>query len=109
MMDKYSRAYVAKDTAIMMFQAMPDVKREHFRKACTRNAILTSWYGLEHWTLKVYKEGFLVTAEGCRCKFTAWAFDHDGELVFGRKPVEDKLHYLWGASFRWDDFNYGAF
>lgn len=106
MTNKFERRYVAKETIKMMFQAMPEEKKEQFRKACSRNMILTSWYGLEHWMLRVYKEGFLVTAEGCRCKFSAWAFDHDGELVFGRKPSEDKLHELWGTSLRMDDFSY---
>ena len=91
-----SRKKAANMVIEMMFEAMPESKKEQFRAQCNRNLALTSWYGLEHWTVTVYKEGFQVVAEGCRAKFTAWAFDNDGELVFGRKPNENKLHELWG-------------
>lgn len=101
---------VVKDTIQMIFNEMPSDKKKVLENACTRNAILTSSYGLEHWVLSVYKEGFYIQGQGCRCTFSAWAKDDDGILIFGRKPKEDKLHYLWGDTCMcMQEFDYTTF
>lgn len=78
-----------------MLKEMPEAKKQSLRNASRRNGLLTSEYSLEHIYLRIYKEGWYLTMEGCRCQFAVWAFDNDGEFVFGRKPSESKLHHLW--------------
>lgn len=81
-----------------MFKVIPSDKLKTFDGAIYRNSILTSGYFLPHGNLEVYKEGWYVTFEGCRSKFSYWCFDNDGEFVPARKPNKDKLNYLWGWS-----------
>lgn len=90
---------VANMTVEMIFDAMPEEKKEVFRNACYRNLLLTSDYGLYFSQLTVYKEGFYWKADGTRSGFAVFAKDNDGELEIIRKPKEDKLHRLWG--FQW--------
>lgn len=74
---------------------MPDNKKQALKNALIRNSLLTSYYGLSLGYITVYKEGWLVQFDGCRCSFSVWAGDNDGEYTFGRKPVESKLHKLY--------------
>ena len=90
---------IANMTVEMIFEAMPESKKEVFRNACARNDILTTTYGLMFSTLTVYKEGFYIEMNGTRSRFAAFARDYDGELVIERKPKADKLNELW--SFHW--------
>lgn len=96
-MTKINREIVAE-----MLKEMPEAKKEVLTKALTRNFILTSAYVLSSCTLVVYKEGFLVKLEGTRASFSVYAKDNDGELVFTRKPNEDKLHKLYEE---WQNMN----
>lgn len=98
-----------KDTIELIFDAMPMEKRKVLENACIRNGLLTSWYGLEHWELTVYKEGFYIHGDGCRCSFSAWAKDDDGTLIFGRKPKESTLHMLWGTIPDMNGFDFNTF
>lgn len=82
-----------------MFNVIPNDKRMAFENAINRHSILTSGYYLPHGKLEVFIEGWYVTFEGCRSKFSYWCFDNDGEFVPGRKPTDNKLHKLWG--FAW--------
>ena len=70
----------------MILAAMPESKKEVFRKACQRNAYLTSWYGLGLVQLDVYKEGWHLKFEGTRANFSVFAKDNDGSFEFIRKP-----------------------
>ena len=78
-----------------MLSDMPAEKKAIFDKACTRNMILTSTYGLGDAIITVYKEGWYLQMTGTRCSFSIWAYDNDGELIFARKPKADKLHKLY--------------
>ena len=82
---------------------LPENRKEVFRKAIERNAILTSWYGMEFGTMTIYKEGFYMEFFGTRSRFAYWCFDNDGEFVHGRKPHESKLHMLYK-----DDAHFGC-
>lgn len=79
---------------------MPQEKKQALDKACYRNLLMTSEYGLENGTLTVYKEGWYLELEGCRSRFAVWAGDNDGELVFRRKPAESKLNKLYSEWFK---------
>ncbi len=94
-----NRKQTAIEFTVYMFQNMPEEKKRSFCNASYRNTYLTSEYTLRDARLTVYKEGWYIEMEGCRSRFAAWAWDNDGELVWGRKPREDKLHYLWGSEF----------
>ena len=83
----------------MMFDAMDEKKRTQYDEACSRVLYLTSHYGMSLYTLLIYKEGWYFTCEGCRTQYTAWAFDNDGEMIIGRKPNENKLHFIWSHTF----------
>ena len=83
-----------------MLATMPEQKKKVLDSACTRNFYLTSYYGLEFLTFTVYIEGFLIEMEGTRAKFSVWAKDNDGELVFTRKPAESRLRKLYSQQGR---------
>lgn len=92
---RYSEAntWIARE----MLLTMPDKKKEQYIKAVRINCHHTSAFDLDEPILTIYKEGFYLTAKGCRCSFTLWARDNDGELIFEkRKPNESKLHELYG-------------
>lgn len=82
-----------------MLTTMPEAKKELFRKACQRNAMLTGCYELENITITVYVEGWLLRLDGCRSSFAVFAFDCDGAFVFGRKPAEKTLEKIYSE---WD-------
>lgn len=90
------------DIAREILMGMPASKKMVLANACKRNAILTSYYGLEEMTMAIYKEGWLITMEGCRAKFTVWATDNDGEIKVERKPNENTLHKLYEAYIKTD-------
>lgn len=90
---------IAEMTAELMIGAMPGEKKRVFINACVRNDILTTYYGMGFSTLTIYKEGFYIEFSGCRCSFSCYMEDHDGELQLKRKPKESKLNKLW--SFQW--------
>lgn len=84
-----------------MLITMPAEKKIALEKACLRNALLTSYYGLENMTLTVYVEGWMLKLDGCRSSFSVYAKDNDGVLEFTRKPAESKLNKLystWGKT-----------
>lgn len=75
---------------------LPENKRASLEAACRRNALLTSYFGLDSLTLTVYKEGFLIELEGTRSKFSVFALDDDGDVVIlNRKPNESSLHKIY--------------
>lgn len=88
-----------KEIAQEIMNKLPESKVTALRNACTRNAMLTSSYGLENMTMTIYKEGFLIQLDGCRSSFSVYAKDNDGEFEITRKPMESKLHKLYEA---WD-------
>lgn len=84
--------------AMDILHQMPEAKKQTLANTITRNYMLTSSEQLSFADIVVYKEGWYLTLSGARCKFTVWASDNDGELVFTRKPREDHLHKLYGES-----------
>lgn len=90
---------LCRDIVRMMFDAMDDKKKYAYEEACARVSYLTSHYGMSRYTLSTYKEGWYFETEGCRTQYKAWAFDNDGEMIIGRKPKEDKLHFIWHYTF----------
>lgn len=82
-----------------MFDAMDDKKKYAYEEACARVCYLTSHYGMSRYTLRTYIEGWYFEAEGCRTRYSVWAFDNDGELIIGKKPKEDKLRFIWSYTF----------
>lgn len=94
-MTNYS-AEVNNEIAMEMVSKLTGKKLMTLHKACERNMILTSTYGMGFAEMDVYKEGFYLTITGTRCKFSVYAEDRDGELVIlDRKPNESKLHKLY--------------
>ena len=71
---------------------MSESKRASLRAAMNRNFILTSEDNLCDVSLTVYKEGYYLEARGCRCRWSMWISDNDGEFICERKPVEKKLN-----------------
>lgn len=90
---------IYKDIVRMMFDAMGEKKRTQYRNACERNAHFTSHYGMSKYYLTTYKEGWYFECLGTRTEYQAWAFDNDGEMIIGRKPNKDKLHFIYTYSF----------
>ena len=86
---------INRQIARQMLKGISNDKRCVLMNACNRNAILTSFYGLENATLAVYKEGFYLRLYGVRTEFKLWCFDNDGELIEGRKPKAKKLSPLY--------------
>ena len=80
-----------------ILSAAPKSKIEQVKRACYRNYLLTSTYGLDDVTLFVYTEGYLVEFRGTRCAVSIFAADHDGSLVIGRKPNEKTMHPLYAT------------
>ena len=74
---------------------LPEGKIKALVNACIRNEMLTTTYGLEQMTMTVYKEGWLLTFNGCRSQFRVFAKDNDGEVEITRKPNESKLHKIY--------------
>lgn len=97
------------ELAMDMLNNMPEAKKQVLKKALERNYILTSSYIMESGTMVVYKEGFLLKLYGTRCSFSVFAFDNDGELVFARKPVENKLHKIYDELLRFSYSDYSNF
>ena len=87
---------INKEIAREMLLTMPAEKKTALANACRRNALLTSYYGLDHMVLTVYVEGWLLKLDGCRSSFSVYAKDNDGVLEFTRKPAESKLNKLYG-------------
>lgn len=100
MMERNEIETNCKNIVRMMFDAMDEKKRTQYEKACSRVAYLTSHYGMSLYRLEIYKEGWYFYCEGCRTQYRAWAFDNDSEMIIGRKPNENKLHFLWSHSFQ---------
>ena len=92
-----------KNTVTWILDEMPENKKRVLLNALERNFELTSSWILEHGTLICYKEGWYITLQGTRCTFSVWADDNDGELIFHRKPNENKLHKLWKYDLRFDE------
>ena len=86
---------VNREIAQDIMNMLPESKKIALAKACTRNAMFTSSYGLENMTMTVYIEGFQLKLEGCRSSFSVYAKDNDGEFEITRKPAESKLHKLY--------------
>lgn len=88
---------------------MPKSKKEVLRRALDRNQILTSVRIMEFGKIHVYKEGFYLVLEGTRCGFRVWAGDNDSSFVFGRKPIDKKLHLLHKTSLHFDEGDFEGF
>ncbi len=96
------------ELAYDMLEQLSDTKKVQLDKFLSRNEALTSTYGCSFGNLRIYKEGWYLTLEGTRSQFSAWFFDNDGELVEGRKPNENKLHFIYEQDLRfngvdWED------
>ena len=89
-----------------ILKTMPNDKKETLKKALNRNMILTSARILENGKITVYKEGWYLELNGCRCRFAVWAEDNDGELIIKRKPNENKLHRLYKDSIYLQEYDY---
>lgn len=90
---------VQKPIIEMIMKALPESKKKVLYDATNRNCILTSEYLLRNGTITTYKEGWLLELVGCRSKFSVFAFDRDGEVEIGRKPISKKLNKLWALDF----------
>lgn len=88
------------DLAKDMLANMPAEMRRRLSKTIYRNYCFTSCAHLSWPTMKVYKEGWYIEADGCQCHFAMWVGDNDGEYVYGRKPSEKKLHFLYESILR---------
>ncbi len=91
-----------------MISDMPENKKELLGKALDRNLHLTSVRVMSFGKLRIYKEGFYLILEGTRCKFSVYARDNDGDLVFTRKPSEDKIHLLYTDNVRFSETDFEA-
>ena len=83
-----------------MMKKMPIEMKRRLSKTIYRNACFTSDTHLSFPRMKVYKEGWYIEADGCQCHFAMWVGDNDGEFVYGRKPAEKKLHFLYECPLR---------
>lgn len=88
---------------------MPKEKKESLSKALDRNMILTSARVLSMGEITIYKEGWLLTLYGTRCKFTVFAKDNDGEFKFIRKPRENKLNKLYQQTLYFNESDFYQF
>lgn len=87
------------EMALEIILALKGKKFERLVATLDRNNYLTSCWDLSSGEMVVYKEGFYLTLEGTRCKFSVFAWDRDGEMeIADRKPVEGKLHRLYSES-----------
>lgn len=85
-----------KEFAKELINGMPIKKKTVLANALYRNMYLTSFYGMNRQSVRVYKEGWYIEFEGTRSSFAAWVKDDDGTFVYGmKKPSEDKLSYLY--------------
>ena len=90
---------VQKPIIEMIMKALPDSKKKSLYNATNRNCILTSEYLLRNGTITTYKEGWYLELEGCRSRFAVWAWDCDGVVEIGRKPIDSKINKIWGLAF----------
>lgn len=82
---------------------LPEHKKKALDNALYRNLLLTSTRVLSWCKYTVYKEGWYFQFEGTRCSFSMYVKDNDGEYEVMRKPVDSKLHKLYGGDFNcWD-------
>lgn len=101
---------INKEIALEMLSQLPVNKINTLKNALNRNLILTSTYSLGQGALTIYKEGFYLTLDGTRARFSVFAFDNDGELVIAeRKPHETKLHKLYEDWLKFDESDFGEF
>lgn len=87
------------DFTLELLKNMPEDKRETLRAAIRRTALLTSEFNLQNTNVSIYKEGYYITAEGCKSKWSMFVRDNDGEFEYIRKPNENTLHYLYNVWF----------
>lgn len=92
-----------------ILEEMPDGKKAVLEKALKRNFYLTSAWIMEFGKIRVYKEGWYLQLFGTRSSFSVWAFDNDGEFIYGRKPHESKLHFLYEASLHFSESDFDKF
>lgn len=106
-MTNYPLDNINKEIAFDIVDKLEGKKRTSFLKALDRNDWLTSVWTLDTITMVIYKEGFYVTFEGTRCKFSVFAYDRDGEFeIAERKPHDSKLHPLYTAYGHTDEDDY---
>lgn len=98
-----------KEFALDILRQMPTEKKALLKKCLERNCILTSSYIMESGEITVYKEGWYIVLNGTRCKFSVWAYDNDGEFVFGRKPIEAKLHKIYSEFLKFSESEFKEF
>lgn len=102
-----SAAQINHDLALDILRAMPEKKKEALRRALAINNHNTSARMLEHGSMTVYKEGWYVELNGCRCSFAVYAEDHDGEIIpMQRKTIEKKLHFLYCTTLSFDESDF---
>ena len=84
----------ALDVAEMVLEAMPEEKQQALRDAWAGKCILDGKL-----IVNVYKEGFMIDVEDKRhtIVFSAYAADHDGDLVMEDRPADPRL--LWDFTF----------
>lgn len=106
-MTRYPMDENNKRIAFEIVNKLEGKKRTSFLKALDRNDWLTSVWILETLSMIIYKEGFYVTFEGTRCKFSVFAYDRDGEFeIAERKPHDSKLHPLYIADGHTDESDF---
>lgn len=106
-MTSYPLDKINKEIAFDIVDKLEGKKRISFLKALDRNDWLTSVWTLDTITMIIYKEGFYVTFEGTRCKFSVFAYDRDGEFeIAERKPHDSKLHPLYTTYGHTDEDDY---
>jgi hypothetical protein len=109
-MTNYPLDNINKEIAFDIVDKLEGKKRISFLKALDRNDWLTSVWTLDTLTMVIYKEGFYVTFEGTRCKFSVFAYDRDGEFeIAERKPHDSKLHPLYTTYGHTDEDDYRKF
>lgn len=94
---------IAQDIMAML----PEEKKQTLARALFRNEMLTSTWVLEHCTIVIYREGWLLDFSGTRSGFKVFAKDNDGDMEIIRKPIESKLHEIYRVhiqSYRITDF-----
>ena len=97
------------EMAQQILREMPNEKKQSLKKALDRNLYLTSAKVMSIGEMTIYKEGWFLVLYGTRCRFSVFAKDDDGELVFIRKPNENKLHKLYQQTLHFNECDFYNF
>lgn len=103
------RKKINQEIANMILQDMPIAKKQSLKNALDRNEILTSARVLPIGEITVYKEGWYLQLLGTRCRFSVYAEDKDGELIFKRKPSERSINKLYTQTLYFNEHDFKEF